>query len=875
MEEEKQDTNPLEHAKETNVPSSPAENSTEQQENTNENFAVNIEETESTTTPPKQEEVIIENTNDNSAVNIEEIEGTENTPKKEEVIFTYEPDFFDKLKSKTLFVFFGIISVLIAYVFYDFIVQEKVFLFTDIGSDSINIYFPWLAGTSDYLKTETSLAWSFAQGLGQNLFPLSLGDFFSNFLTHFDKSSIPYGIVYMEIIKLLLASLFFYLFLKEHLVSNFVALVFSLLYAFSGFFIVGVCWTIFSVEALYAAIILYGFERWIQHKKFFWVVAGVTLMAYLQPFFLFMYSIFILFYATVRYFELNDKDLKKFSVFLLKTSFLGALALAISAYQLLPDLLQYTESPRVGGDASLFARLLHHPVLKPADSELLATTIYRWFSADMIGTGINFKGSMNYLEAPLFYSGLLCLLLLPQFIISLTKKQKYLYGTFGILFLLPAFFSFFRYAFWAFTGDYYRTYSLIIVIIVVLFTAKAAHHIFKTGQLHKKALVITLLVLIALLFMPFGNVGSYIDSSLRLWATLFLIAYAALLNEYTKSSNTANQYKWILLAGVIFELGFFSNISINQRDVVTDTMLKEKKGYNDYTVEAVAHLKKIDNEFYRINKNYTSGLAIHQSLNDAKVQGYYGTASYFSFNQKNYVKFLNDLNVIDAKDESSTRWIEGLGKRPLLFSLVAGKYYFAKPKREIIGKSFYDSIAHFGNVTVYKNKLALPFGFTYNKIILENDFKKWNKVTKDQIILQACVIENKDKEIVKQFETLQIQPHNDSVVSVPNLASKVNKFTLIDFIENKITGKLANEQDAILFFSMPFDEGWKATLNGQDVKLYRLNCGLTGMLTKKGNNTIELKFTPRLKHTGALISIFSILLLVLILFLDFKSRKSN
>jgi uncharacterized membrane protein YfhO len=110
---------------------------------------------------------------------------------------------------------------------------------------------------------------------------------------------------------------------------------------------------------------------------------------------------------------------------------------------------------------------------------------------------------------------------------------------------------------------------------------------------------------------------------------------------------------------------------------------------------------------------------------------------------------------------------------------------------------------------------------------------------------------------------------------MPNLASKVNKFTLIDFTENKITGKLANEQDAILFFSMPFDEGWKATLNGQETKLYRLNCGLTGLMTKKGSNTVELKFTPRLKHTGTLISLFSILLLVLISFLDFKSRKSN
>ena len=131
----------------------------------------------------------------------------------------------------------------------------------------------------------------------------------------------------------------------------------------------------------------------------------------------------------------------------------------------------------------------------------------------------------------------------------------------------------------------------------------------------------------------------------------------------------------------MIELTSFSNITVNKRDVITKYVLKDKVGYNDYTVEAVNYIKQNDKEFYRLNKDYSSGLAIHSSINDAKVQGFYGTPSYFSFNQKNYIKFLGDLNVIDVKDENSTRWAKGLADRPILFSIASGKILVVQTNR--------------------------------------------------------------------------------------------------------------------------------------------------------------------------------------------------
>jgi len=758
-------------------------------------------------------------------------------------------------------------------VFSDFLLLRKVYLFKDIASDSLNIYYPWLVHTADYVREHGIPSWTFSQGLGQNILSSRAGDYLS-LLTGIlaGKPFLAYTLAWLEVFKILLCGIFFFRYLKEQRILEFPSALCAFLYAFSGYVILGSAWSVFSSEALYAAILLFGFERWLTRGKWLWFLAGITGICLLQPFLLFLYAIFLALYIPVRYQEERQGNWHSFPGFITKTAGISVLGIALSAFQLLPDLLQYMESPRVGGEAGLTSLLLSTPLFARADVSVLRSAVFRAFSSDMLGTGDHFTGWKNYLEAPLFYCGIICLVSSTQIICSFKDaKQKIAYSIFAAIWILPIIFPYFRYAFWAFSGDYFRTYSLLTAIILLIFTSKTLHNILSGGRLNRVILLLTAVFLIYLLLTN----SEHLNESLQIRAIGLVSAYTALLLMLSGRLCNQRVVQGILAVFCFVEAVNFSYRTVNDRDVLTDAELHSKSGYNDYIVDAVTFLKENDRDFFRIKKNFSSSPAIHPGLNDAKVQGYFGTSSYTSFNQINFIRFLSELSVIDGTIEEETRWAFLPATRDVLFSLVSGKYFLSRQHASYFRGKGFDEIKTFGDIHVYINRHALPFGFTYDRIIDHQSFSKLETWQKDIYLTGACVVENGEKELTS-FPSMPLE--NISVVEASNRLSlffaerQRDKFNLASFSENDLSGEISVAHPRILFFSIPFDKGWHATLNGADVKLHRVNIGFTGMTIPAGTSRVHLHFTPRLLIPGVIISLATALS---ILFLHWRGRAQT
>ena len=798
--------------------------------------------------------------------------------------------YFEK---KGFYILLILICLLIFLVFKDFIFLNKLYLFKDTGSDSINDNYPTDVFYSYYIHNISVIPkWSFNQGMGQDIMPFSYADPFNTILFFFSKEYIAYMYGFVELIKIIFAGSFFYLFLKKISLSTYTAVIGGILYSFSGFIIVGSCWQLFSTEAVYLAFLLFSFELLFQNNKWGLFPIVIALIAILTPFDLYLFGLFLFTYFLFRFFEDEKNKTKDFFIVLFKMIYLGLLGIAISSFFFTSEIIQMLESPRVSGDASLFHKLMSKPVLGFEKEEHYVAAIMRFFSNDILGTGgevpnnlglFGYRGWSNYMDAPLFYCGLINLILFSQIFQFLNKRKKIIYSILFIVFIFPVIFPYFRYAFWLFAGGYYRMLSFYIAFIVLLYSLKTLNYIDKKNKVNIITLFITLIILLIILYYHYYHFENILVIPRKFHDIIagFLILYAVLI-FLLKFDKLKNIIKILIFLTVFAELFYFSNITVNYRNVITGSENKQKIWYNDHTNDVVDYLNSKDKNFYRVAKEYSSlcfpGINPNiTSFNAAKVQIFKGTSSYHCFNQKYYVKFLQELNIIHFGVEYETREISGLSEEPLLHGFVNIKYAFTKSRRSILRNYGYDSLTTIGDVEILKNKYYLPFGFTYDHFINYKDFHKLSVKNKNILLYKACVIDddiiNKNNNFLTGYDLKDTSENNTWDNHIKNIdICKKDTFAFTYYNENLIKGTIKLNEKKMLFFTIPFDKGWSAVVDGRTVQPLLVNIGFTGLLLDRGKHNIVLSFTPQYFYVSAAVSIIAIIIYIFVVFLFFLKR---
>jgi uncharacterized membrane protein YfhO len=785
------------------------------------------------------------------------------------------------IPGKELSIILGMLMLLCFVVFHKFIFGYAVYLFKDIGSDTLNTFYPSYINISEIIRESGMPGWSFEQGLGQNVFPFSLSDPTTYLLYLLGSDNLAYGIVWVEIFKIICSGLLFFLFLKKIRLNTNAAYIGGLLYAFSGFMIVGGSWYMFSTLGLYTALFLLSFEMLYSEKKWWLFPVSVSLIAAYNFVSLYTCSVFLLLYVLFRVYGEEKINQKRLPSLLLQMLLLGTLGILISAVFSLPNLFQMIDSPRVSGDASFTNGLASLQIFKLGDSTYLETLLMRTFSSDLLGNGNAFKGWKNYLEAPMNYCGLISLLLMPQVFNFLKASQKAVYGAFIGIFFFAEIFPGFRIGFWLFQGDYFRDFSLYVSIIFILFSVIALDKMINGRKINLLVLSLSFSTLIFLLYFPYDmnlsnehgytiQLQSFIDHSTQIKVTLFLGLIAAALIIFS-GKKYRGYAPLLLLAITAIELASFSYDSVNKRHALTTTELHKKIGYNDYSIEALAFIKQQDNDFFRVEKNYGSSPGQLTSLNDSKVQHYFGTSSYHSFNQLNYINFLSANNVLNSKIEEDTKWVGGIKNEPLLQILTGVRYLLFNSdwKSMTILTDIYSEINKFGNVAVLKSKYALPMGVAYDSYIVQSDFNKLDTEHKQIALLKAIMVPDglaselsaMDRISVGDILAVPLSPgSNDLANELANDTDKLkaNRFHISRFSNNRINGEINTEIKQLVFFSFPFDSGWEAKVNGNNAPILMVDGGLSAVLVDPGKNVISLRYSPPFVEKGLYLTLLGL-----------------
>ena len=492
------------------------------------------------------------------------------------------------------------------------------------------------------------------------------------------------------------------------------------------------------------------------------------------------------------------------------------------------------------------------------------TALLRPFANDLAGTGDAFRGWQNYLEAPQSYCGLISLLLLPQAFFGGNRRYRIIVGLFLGWLIIPTAFPWFRYLFWLFKGDYYRTYSLFCVLGVVTLSSLAFRRYLERGPFKIWLLSGWTAVLIAVIYLPFEPLQTLIDQRLRIAITVYLLLYASLL-LIGRLTNKEPFAAYLLLAVTIVELVHFNHTSVADRQFLKKNELIFGLAANRETVDALKDLRGDDSSFFRMTVLSTSAAGTEVEPNDAMLLGYYGTSSYGSFNDFNYIRFLAAVEAIPSMRETDTRFAVGLAGN-FLPSLFAGeKYALVEDPRPFQKALQYELIRTYGKAYLFRNALSVPFGLGFTRYLPEDEFLRLPPDGKEQLLLAAAVLEPNSAAAIEGLK--QINPADLEQELAPSYfpttvqQRRTSALYLSSFAQTRISGDLRLEQNGILVLQMPFNPGWRAYQDNQLVAVVRADAGLLGVPIKAGEHRIELRYRNPWFVPGAMISGVAFLLL--------------
>ena len=791
-------------------------------------------------------------------------------------------DFFEQqIYPRTGLVAMGLVGLLFLIVFGDYFFGKYLYLFKDMGSDSLNVYLPSRIHFADLLREEGFVGWSFKQGMGQGISGMGITSPFMWLFYLAGSTGSPYIVIYCIFIEIMVGGWIFNRYLKVMDLSPYTVILGTVLFAFSGFVFGTTGFWNYWQMVLGGVLFLYASELMIR-KNVWWPFAlAVFLLAGPR---LILFVIFLVAYTIFRVVDLNGWDFKKIALTGVKMGALGALGVLMSSITFAPTVNKILHSSRIAGGAASFSSLLNKPIFGFGTEDMEnGTAILRAFSSEIMGSMRDYKAFWNYLEAPFYYISTFGLLLIPLIFSHLSKQRKILFGAFAGFWLVPMIFPFFRHAFFLYAVPHYRGFSLLVTLAMLFFAMNALSKVDKKNRIHLPTLLGTLVVLMTLLNLPYfsDKSTSPIDGNIHALANIFLVINSGFIFLLSKP-----KYKYLaqalIILSVMIEYGYTYHKSTHERDMVSVKEWKSRTGFNDYTHEAIAYIKENEKApFYRVHQFYNSSPAMHASLNDAFVFNYYSTPSYQSHNHPNYLEFLRKVKIARENNVTDAKWAPGLRGRFALELISNVKYNITKK-----GSNFkhpdalVTKVAEFENVTVNKMNLHLPFGFTYDNYMLYDDFLELGQTKIDKALLKSFVVFKDDLEKVKSFGQITPSQINKANPTIEALTADVNAlkrdtFVITSFKQDHIEGNILIQNEKLLFFSFPFDKGWSATVDGAPVELLQVNVGLTGLVLKPGKHEIVLHYQLPYFNLAILLSILGLLIFLGLFVWEWRSAKKN
>ena len=609
----------------------------------------------------------------------------------------------------------------------NFIFGDAVFMYSDVGSDSLSSSYPIIAELSRLFETRTFSHYTIWSGLGQDTTATFLQYInpFKLMLLFFGRDNFPAGIMLYLFIQNNLIAVFAYNTFRLLSGNAAAALLPALAWTFSSYIVVwgqnysyGCCMLMFT-------IMIFLVERVLRRDTLSgWLVLTLWLALFFLSnyYFFYMCGIFSALYVFFRsLMETGEngkmKTVSRLSLLLsreFKLLFCAVGALLMAAAPLLAIASSFLGSARSGdtGAASLRSLLL------PYDLHTYGTYLARLFSADLIGAGSAFSGSASYYDAALLSATLVAFFAMLFLLLRKESAVKTLLFA-GIAFLMLFFQGTGRVLTFNPISQRYSFIILFMEMIAVTFFMRSLLEEDGEMRLRIVSALAPVLMAAALFVLVRGSrrFAVAVRRETLITVAVFIFLWASLLMSSTLIKGIKKARFALMALLLAAELIALNDTSLNSRVYLTKDSFANDF-FNDGTQQAVADVLAADADLYRISASEEYDMA-----NEGLVDGYMSSTSYSNTTSASAAS----LDRAYASYEISSNFFRAGYRNYYLYTMLGGRYLITDEpdnKSDSLEPGLFSLVAETETQRTFKNENALPFGYVYEEELDSEEFAR-------------------------------------------------------------------------------------------------------------------------------------------------------
>jgi len=168
-------------------------------------------------------------------------------------------------------------------------------------------------------------------------------------------------------------------------------------------------------------------------------------------------------------------------------------------------------------------------------------------------------------------------------------------------------------------------------------------------------------------------------------------------------------------------------------------------------------------------------------------------------------------------------------------------------------------------VRIYKNRKALPRAFLVPQVWQVTRPEEADKIILDGLLPDGSEFDPRSAALVESSEAINLP--------TGNLEGGV---TIISMRTGRIVLEVSANRDSFLVYSENYFPGWRATLDGKRVPIYRTNGTLRGVIVPAGQHQVTYSYTPLSFWAGVVLSVLSTTCMIaLVATGSIRQRRAN